>query len=100
MIALSAAEIAAIVGFVGVKRVKPIGPSAAIKRPVNVSVAFRSAPAQKAFSPAPVSTMTRASSSASKRVYASCNATAVGPSTAFRRSWRSMLTSAAAPLRS
>ena len=60
-------EIAAIVGFDGVRRVKPIGPSSLISRGPNVSVAFRSAPAQKETPPAPVSTITRASSSASKR---------------------------------
>ena len=60
-------EIAAIVGLEGVSRVKPIGPSADISRPAIVSVAFRSAPAQNDTPPAPVSTITRASSSASKR---------------------------------
>ncbi len=60
-------EIAAIVGLEGVRRVNPIGPSADISRPAIVSVAFRSAPAQKDTPPAPVSTITRASSSASKR---------------------------------
>ena len=35
---------AAIVGFVGVSRVKPSGPSARSRRDTNVSIAFRSAP--------------------------------------------------------
>ncbi len=63
-----------MVGFVGVSRVNPSGPSgrsashlAAISGSSPASdIDFRSAPAQKASSPAPVSTMTRASSSASK----------------------------------
>ena len=60
-------EIAAIVGLLGVRRVKPIGPSALIRRSRMVSVAFRSAPAQKDTPPAPVRIITRASSSRSKR---------------------------------
>ena len=57
---------AAIVGFDGVSRVKPSGPSARSSRGANVSIAFRSAPAQNAMPPAPVTTRARASSSASK----------------------------------
>ncbi len=60
-------EIAAIVGLEAVRRVKPIGPSALIRRGAIVSVAFRSAPAQNEIPPAPVTTSARASSSASKR---------------------------------
>ncbi len=60
-------EIAAIVGLEAVSRVKPIGPSSLISRGAIVSVALRSAPAQKDTPPAPVRTSTRASSSASKR---------------------------------
>ena len=52
--------------WTGCRRVKPSGPSGASPRP-SVSSALRSAPAQKASSPAPVRTRTRASSSASKR---------------------------------
>src|SRR3954468_192034 len=89
--------IAAIVGLEAIRRVKPSGPSSLNRRGPNVSRAFRSAPAQKATPPAPVSTITRASSSASKRSYASPRSSAVGPSTALRRSWRSMVTTAAGP---
>jgi hypothetical protein len=64
------------------------------------SMSFRSAPAQKASSPAPVSTKTRASSSASKRWNASPSSAAVSPSTALRRSGRLIVTRAAAPRRS
>jgi hypothetical protein len=64
-------EIAAIVGFVGVSRVKPSGPSGRSIRGPSDSMFFRSAPAQNASSPAPVRTKTRASSSASKRWNAS-----------------------------
>ena len=60
-------EIAAIAGLEGVSRVNPIGPSAEVSLLAIVSVAFRSAPAQNDTPPAPVSTITRASSSASKR---------------------------------
>ena len=60
-------SIAAIVGFGETSRVKPIGPSSLISRGAIVAVAFRSAPAQKEMPPAPVTTSTRASSSASKR---------------------------------
>ena len=54
-----------MVGFDGVRRVKPNGPASAFSRGPKVSIALRSAPAQKATSPAPVTTSTRASSSAS-----------------------------------
>jgi hypothetical protein len=64
------------------------------------SMFFRSAPAQNAWSPAPVSTITRASSSASKLWNASPSSPAVSPSTAFRRSGRLIVTRAAAPRRS
>src|SRR3954451_669167 len=63
-------------------------------------MALRSAPAQNAIPPAPVRTITRASSSASKRSSAASSASAVGPSTALRRSGRSIVTTAAAPRRS
>ena len=77
-------EIAAIAGLDGVRRVKPIGPSGWSGS--SVAIDFRSAPAQKATSPAPVRTITRASSSASKRRNPSRSSSAVGPSTALRRS--------------
>ena len=44
-------------------------------------------PAQNAIPPAPVRTITRASSSASKRSSAASSASAVGPSTALRGAW-------------
>ena len=81
-------------------RVKPNGPSAASRRPANVAIAFRSAPAQKLTPPAPVTTSTRASSSASNARKPSSSRSAVGPSTALRRSGRSIVRTAAAPLRS
>ena len=59
------ALIAAIVGFDGVRRVKPNGPAARIWRGPKLSIALRSATAQKLISPATVATSTRASSSAS-----------------------------------
>ena len=92
-------EIAAIVGLGGVSRVNPIGPSAELSRSTNVSVALRSAPAQNETSPAPVSTSTRAPASSAKRTYASCSAAAVGPSTALRLCWRSIVIRAALPRR-
>jgi hypothetical protein len=58
---------AAIVGFDAIRRVKPSGPPGAPSRGPRLSIALRSAPAQNATSPAPVSTSTRASSSSSKR---------------------------------
>ena len=61
---------AAMVGLVGVRRVKPSGPSSIPSRGANDSIALRSAPAQNDTPPAPVSTSTRASSSASKRAVA------------------------------
>jgi hypothetical protein len=60
---------------------------------------LRSAPAQKA-PPAPVSTATAAPGSASKVRKASASAAAVGPSTALRRSGRSMVTTVTGPSRS
>ena len=82
-------EIAAIVGFEARSRVKPSGPSGRVVEPggdrrlavgLGAAVgmlgeealafsanAFRSAPAQNASGPSPVSTSARASSSASKR---------------------------------
>ena len=93
-------EIAAIVGLVACRREIPSGPSALSRRPAKVSSDFRSAPAQNACSPAPVSTSTRTSGSDSKRAKASCSATAVGPSTAFRRCGRSIVISAVVSRRS
>ena len=58
---------AAIAGLDGVSRVEPIGPSG---WSTSRSIAFRSAPAQKASPPAPVRTRTRAPSSASKSLEA------------------------------
>jgi hypothetical protein len=89
-----------MVGFVGVRRVKPSGPSGSSSRPPNDSMFFRSAPAQKASRPAPVRTKTRASSSPSKRWNAWPSWAAVGPSTALRRSGRLIVTRAATPRRS
>src|SRR5881227_1517786 len=60
-------EIAAMVGFDGVRRVNPIGPAGSPSRGAKLSIALRSAPAQNATSPAPVRISTRAPSSASKR---------------------------------
>ena len=54
-------------GFDAIRRVNPSGPSSLKRRGPSVSIAFRSAPAQNATSPAPVRTITRASSSATKR---------------------------------
>ena len=93
-------SIAAIVGFDGVSRVNPNGPSGASRRGANDAIAFRSAPAQKLTPPAPVTTSTRASSSASKSRNASSSRSAVGPSTALRRAWRSIVRTAAEPVRS
>jgi hypothetical protein len=77
--------------------VKPIGPPGASGS--SVSIAFRSAPAQKAFSPAPVRTRTAASSSVVKRLKAASSSRAVSPSTALWRSGRSIVMSAADPQR-
>ena len=60
-------EIAAIVGFGEITRLKPSGPAGRPWRGAKLSIALRSAPAQNATPPAPVRTSTRASSSASKR---------------------------------
>ena len=60
-------EIAAIVGLEAIRRVKPSGPPSRSIRGPKLSIALRSAPAQKATSPAPVRIITRASCSASKR---------------------------------
>jgi hypothetical protein len=91
---------AAMVGLDAILRVKPSGPSGRSRRGPSDSMFFRSAPAQNAASPAPVRMKTRASSSASKRSNASPSRSAVGPSTALRRSGRLMVTRAAAPRRS
>ena len=64
-------EIAAIVGFGEVRCVKPSGPPGSPIRGANESIALRSAPAQNAASPPPVTTSTRAPSSAQKRSKAS-----------------------------
>ena len=60
-------EIAAIVGFGEITRLIPSGPRGSSSRGAKVSIAFRSAPAQNATPPAPVTTSTRASSSSAKR---------------------------------
>ena len=60
-------EIAAIVGFGEITRENPSGPRGSSMRGAKLSIALRSAPAQKATPPAPVITSTRASSSATKR---------------------------------
>ena len=79
---------AAIAGLAGVSRVGPIGPSG---WSTSRSIAFRSAPAQKAWPPAPVRTSTRAPSSASNSFNPWRNASAAAPSTALRRSGRSIV---------
>ena len=84
-------------GF-AVKRVKPSGPPGASGS--SVAIAFKSAPAQNAWSPAPVSTSTRVSSSAQNASKWPSSAAAVAPSIALRRSGRSIVSSAAAPRRS
>ncbi|MEA2396294.1 MAG: hypothetical protein QOJ82_4185 [Solirubrobacteraceae bacterium] len=76
---------AAIVGFVGVRRVKPSGPPGSPRRGAKVSIALRSAPAQKLTPPAPVRISARAVSSASKASTQEARRSAVGPSTALRR---------------
>src|SRR3954452_21389282 len=100
-------EIAARVGFDGVNRLKPIGPSGREATESSTSgvssgpasaIAFRSAPAQNASGPSPVSTGTRASSSASNSRKPSRSSSAVSTSTALRRSRRSIVSTAAAPV--
>ena len=101
-------EIAAIAGFDGVRRVNPSGPSGrsashcfATSGSLAASESdFRSAPAQKASSPEPVRTRTRASSSPSNERKPSSSRSAVSGSTALRRSGRSIVSTAAAPTRS
>ena len=66
-----------IVGFGEARRVNPSGPSGSSSRGPSVSIAFRSAPAQKAASPAPATTSTRAPSSATNSRNASWSAAAV-----------------------
>jgi hypothetical protein len=82
-------------------RVGPIGPSpsGATRGGAPEAIAFRSAPAQNA-PPAPVSTATAAFWSASKARKAPASAAAVGPSTALRRSGRSIVTTVTGPSRS
>ena len=82
-------------------RVGPIGPwpSGSVRLPSGVPTAFRSAPAQNV-PPAPNSTATDASGSASKPANASASAAAVGPSTALRTSGRFRMTVVTGPLRS
>src|SRR5438445_10117397 len=82
-------------------RVGPIGPSpsGARRLPRSVAMALRSAPAQKV-PPAPHSTATRASPSASNARKASASARAVGRSTALRAAGRSSTTVGTGPGRS
>ena len=83
------------------RRVKPSGPSGESSRGANVSIAFRSAPAQNAIA-------ARAGQDEHARVVVGLEAlvallvssSAVGPSTALRRSGRSIVRTAAAPTRS
>src|SRR5438445_922793 len=79
-------------GLPSIIRVGPIGPSpVSVNRlPVPSASAFRSKPAQK-LPPAPVSTATLSPGSASKSRNAAANSRAVLPSTAFRRSGRSIV---------
>src|SRR4030095_1592910 len=78
-----------------------MGPSpwALTRLPRSVPTAFRSAPAQNV-PPAPHSTATRASASASNWRKASASAAAVGPSTALRASGRSRTIVVTGPARS
>src|SRR6266545_980031 len=71
----------------------------ALRGGAPVAIAFRSAPAQNA-PPAPASTATELSGSASKARKAPASAAAVGPSTALRRSGRLMVTTVTGPSRS
>jgi hypothetical protein len=82
-------------------RLTPIGPSPSGSTLLTRSgsparIALRSAPAQN-FPPAPVSTATDRSGSASKRRNASASASAVGRSTAFATSGRSIVTVTISP---
>src|SRR5215211_7340284 len=94
-------SMAASTGLDSRSRVTPIGPSpsAATRSGSPAAIALRSAPAQKA-PPAPVSTATEAPGSRSKARKASARAAAAGPSTALRRSGRSMVTTVTGPSRS
>lgn len=92
--------IAAIVGFGEGRRVKPSSPSARSLRSRTASASLRSAPALNAASPAPVSTSTRAESSAVKRRKPASRVSAVPTSTALRACGRSIVRTAAAPIRS
>ena len=90
-------DTAAIVGLESSMRVGPMGPSpVGLTRLPSLPSALRSAPAQKV-PPAPQSTAARVPPSASIARKASARARAVGPSTAFRLSGRSMMTVATAP---
>ena len=91
-------EMAAIVGLGDSRRVKPSGPPGASAS--SVSIALRSAPAQKASSPAPVRTRIAAPASLTNALNASSSCCAVAPSMALWRSGRSIVTSAAEPRRS
>ena len=74
-------EIAAIVGLGETRRVNPRTPSTEPTRGASVSIAFKSAPALNAFSPLPVTTSTRAFSSAQ-----SCDTQRAAPRPSARRS--------------
>ena len=92
---------AAITGLDSFSLVGPIGPSPSgvVWFPSAVPTARRSAPAQNV-PPAPNNTATAASGSASNSLKASASATAVGPSTAFRTSGRSITIVVTGPARS
>src|SRR5262249_24482363 len=85
-------------GFESSIREGPMGPSpsSVTRLPRPSATAFRSAPAQNV-PLAPVRTPTASDSSASKRRKASASASAVGRSTAFRTSGRSMVTTTTGP---
>jgi PAS domain S-box-containing protein len=87
-------EIAAIVGFAVVRRVKPSGPAGAFTLLAKLSIRFRSAPAQKASVPAPVMMSTCAEGSDSNRLTARSSSVAVCPSIALRQNGRLIVTSA------
>ena len=82
-------------------RVGPIGagPSGSVRLASGPPMALRSAPAQNV-PPAPNSTATDASGSASKSSNAVTSAAAVGPSTALRTSGRFRMTVVTGPRRS
>ena len=94
-------DTAAITGLERRSRLMPIGPSpsAATRLPRSVPSAVRSAPEQKT-PPAPCSTATAASGSASNARNAAASRAAVGPSTALRRAGRCRKTVVTAPDRS